>query len=550
MIKSLQIKNYALIEEMNLNFSSGFVTITGETGAGKSIILGALSLLLGQRSDTSVLTDADEKSVVEATFDLSNYTLQHIFEQHDVDYEDTTIIRREILKSGKSRSFVNDTPVTLQFLKELSAHLLDVHSQHANLLLSDNTFQIGILDILAENQELLAKFHNQYNTFKQLKNELSMLVAQVEKDRKEYDYNSHLFSELQQANLKENEMIGLEEELSLLSHTQEIEESLGRASMALNGDENLVAELKLLLQGFKNIESFYPRAKEFCDRLESACIELSDMGNELQILVSDIEADPERLSVIEDRIGLLLGLQKKHFVQTVNDLIIVRDDFKQKLQKVDDFEVELAELSKKIEEAEKITKEVCREISERRKKVSPEFEKEIIVLLQELGIPNAQFKVNILTQESFSEFGTDDISFLFSANKNAQLHKINEVASGGEMSRVMLCLKYVLSRFKKLPSIIFDEIDTGVSGEIADKMATLMLEMSKQMQVICITHLPQIASKGNMHFKVFKTDSELKTITKVKQVEEEERISEIAKMLSGKDITEAALQNAKEMLKK
>lgn len=549
MINSLYIRNFALISELRLRFDKGFTTITGETGAGKSIMLGALSLLLGSRADLSVLADKDSKAIVEGEFDISEYSIQHIFEQNDVDFEPHTLIRREILPSGKSRAFVNDMPVTLPFLKEVGEYLIDVHSQHQNLLLSDNVFQISVIDVFAKNADLLIEFKAQLEKYRKVAKELKDFESKISSIRKEYDFNKHLFEELKATNIKENELEAVESEHSMLAHANEIKAALAFSVNALVGDEeNIVSLLKNVFFTFKNVENVLPKATEYIARLESVNIELADIGNDLQVLAADVDVDPDRLEAVEGRLGLLYNLLKKHSCTTVNELLEVQNNLEQKIAMVDNCDEEYALKQKELDRVQSVLSEYASQISDKRKAVVPKLKTEVTSLLKGLGMPNAAFDVQILQKESYTEFGVDDISFLFSANKNSDLHKISEVASGGELSRVMLCLKFLLCRERALPSIIFDEIDTGVSGDIAEKMAFMMKDMSDNMQVICITHLPQIASQGECHFVVYKTDTEERTVTNVKRLNKEERVFEIAKMLSGKEITDAALENAKQLL--
>jgi len=549
MIKSLYIKNFALISELKLKFENGFTTITGETGAGKSIMLGALSLLLGNRADLSVLFDKDSKAIVEGEFDVSQFHIKYLFEENDVDFDNHSIIRREILPSGKSRAFVNDMPVNLTFLKEIGEHLIDIHSQHQNLLLSDNEFQISVLDVFAKNGDVLPAFQSQLKEFRNVERELKEFEAKIEASRKEYDFNKHLFDELKVANIKENDLEEIEQEHAMLAHVNEIKETLGFSVNKLIGeDENVTVLVKSILSSFKNIENILPKAKEYVERLESVSIELADIGNDLQVMAEDVDADPSKLESVEERLGLLYSLMKKHTCSSTEELVAKREELGQKVQLVDDFDVEYNTKKKKLEGVKSGLDKIAETISKNRNAVVPKLKDEVTRLLQSLGIPNAQFNVQILQKESYTDFGIDDISFLFSANKNSELHNISEVASGGELSRVMLCLKFLLCREKALPSIVFDEIDTGVSGDIAEKMAFMMKDMSKNMQVLCITHLPQIASQGESHFVVFKTDTDERTVTNVKKLSREERVLEIAKMLSGKDITDAALEHAKQLL--
>ncbi len=549
MLKSLFVSNYALIDQVEIDFESGFSVITGETGAGKSIILGALGLVLGQRSDVSVLKDKDKKSVVEAVFNISGYGFENEFKEEDVDFEEETTIRREILSTGKSRAFVNDTPVNLNFLKSLSLRLIDVHSQHQNLLLGDNAFQLNVVDVVSDNAKLKSAYVKVYDSYKALVNKKKRLEQENEKLKQEADFVQFQYNELAQLSLKENEQVELESEQQMLSHAEEIKGNLFACVESLNGEEvSVLSSLKEVNKYLEKIKDFLPNGEEWCSRADSAYLELEDLTKELSLKMDGIEHDPSRLEFVNTRLDEIYKLQQKHRVESVEELIQIRDDFKLQLDKVSSFDEDLKDLEKEIKVAKSELQISADKLSTSRKKKIPVIEKQLVGQLKELGMPNAQLIVQCDKKEDFTENGLDDINFLFSANKKGELSAIPKVASGGEMSRVMLCIKALLSVSKGLPTIIFDEIDTGVSGEVADKMGSIMQEISENIQVISITHLPQIAVKGKHHYKVYKTDNDDGTQSSIDKLNYDLRITEIAKMLSGSNLTDAALTNAKELL--
>lgn len=546
MLKSLSIKNYALIDRANIEFSAGFTVITGETGAGKSIMLGALGLVLGQRSDVSVIGDKENKCVIEGVFDISKYRLQSLFKEEDVDFDNETVLRREILPSGKSRAFVNDTPVNLNFLKLLSDRLIDVHSQHQNLLLGDNRFQLNVVDTVAANQKILAAYQEAYRFYKKLLGEKHRLEELNSRQRNDQDYWEFQFKQLEEANLKAGEQTELERELEALTHVEEIKSALSHASLVLYENEQpMVQELFHLKEALQKISSFLPQGEELSERLNSVYIELKDIAEEITERGSDVEFDPSRQQVVQERLDMLYSLQQKHHVDSVEALIEIKDDLSGKLEQLASFDEELSNLDKLITEARRTLQEKSAVLTKSREKVFKLIEGTIEGQLHELGMPNARFSVSKTAATDFGPNGQDEVAFLFSANKSAPLTDIPKVASGGEISRVMLCIKSLLSSAKGLPTIIFDEIDTGVSGEIADRMGRIMQSMGKDIQVISITHLPQIAGKGNCHFKVFKTETDHQTISSVKLLNNDERLTEIAGMLSGTQVTDAALENAR-----
>ena len=546
MLKALSIKNYALIEQTRITFDSGLSVITGETGAGKSIMLGALGLVLGQRSDVSVIRDKERKCVIEAAFHVSRYGLQPLFEEEDVDYDDETVLRREILPSGKSRAFVNDTPVNLNFLRSLSDRLIDVHSQHQNLLLGDNRFQLNVVDTVASNQSLLSDYQKAYETYKDLTARKKQLEEQNARQRADQDYWEFQYNQLEEARLQSGEQAALEQELEQLTHVEEIKSALSQASYVLYESEApMVQELYHLSEEIRKVASFLQGGEELAGRLNSTYIELKDIAEEISDRGGEVEFDPGRQQAVQDRLDLIYSLQQKHHVDTVDDLLRIQEDLAGKLEQLSSFDQEIGALLEKIEKAEKHLLELAQSLTQSREKVFATIEQNVVKQLQELGMPNARFSVQNRSVENFGPMGRDEIAFLFSANKSSDLTDIPKVASGGEISRVMLCVKSLLSSARGLPTIIFDEIDAGVSGEIADRMGRIMQEMGQNIQVISITHLPQIAGKGDQHFKVFKTETDHQTTSSVKALKRDERVEEIAGMLSGSELTEAALENAR-----
>ncbi|RCW31039.1 DNA repair protein RecN [Marinilabilia salmonicolor] len=546
MLKSLSIKNYALIDKAVIEFGSGFTVITGETGAGKSIMLGALGLVLGQRSDVSVIGDKESKCVIESVFDVSKYGLRVFFEEEDVDYEEETVLRREILPSGKSRAFVNDTPVNLNFLKSLSDKLIDVHSQHQNLLLGDNHFQLNVVDTVASNNQIVEGYREAYHKYRKLLSDKKKLEELNARQRNDQDYWEFQFKQLEEANLQAGEQAELERELETLAHVEEIKSALSQAALALyESEQPMVQELFHLKETLQRISSYLPQGDELSDRMNSVYIELKDIAEEITERGTEVEFDPGRQQLIQERLDMIYSLQQKHHVDSVEALLEIREDLSSKLEQLASFDEELVRVDKEIASALNILQDLSKSLTKSREKVFKQIENFIQGQLRELGMPNARFSVSNKKNADFGPEGQDEIAFLFSANKSAQLTDIPKVASGGEISRVMLCIKSLLSDAKGLPTIIFDEIDTGVSGEIADRMGRIMQLMGKNIQVISITHLPQIAGKGNRHFKVFKTETDHQTISSVKLLSNDERVNEIAGMLSGSSVTDAALENAR-----
>jgi len=548
MLRSLKIKNYALIDEVSIEFDQGLTIITGETGAGKSILIGALGLLTGNRADTSVLRDKESKCVVEGIFNISKYNLKKIFDQNDLDYDEVTIIRREISPNGRSRAFINDTPVNVSTLKEIAERLIDIHSQHDTLLLNQPTYQLDVIDAFAGNGKLREQYSTQYYKYREIRKQLDELKEKAAKEKADYDYLQFQFDQLEQANLKEGEQEELEAEQQQLSHTEEIKNALGEINMILTDEENGVTEqIRMARKAAEQITEYFPKAQELYNRLDSVFIELQDLAGENEVLFNDLEFDPERLEIINDRLDKIYELQHKFNVTSVKELLELKDEFEQKLLQITSYDEEIAKLEQQtLEEKQKLDK-LAGELSQSRQKVKALFEQSIEGLLKQLGMPNTTFFVDI-EQTDLTETGQDKIVFYFSANKKVEAQPIAKVASGGELSRLMLAIKYIVSRSKVLPTIIFDEIDTGISGEIAAKVGQMIKQLSKNLQVIDITHLPQIAAKADTHILVYKEDREEGTISGLRKLNAEERVEEIAKMLSGESITSAALEHARQLI--
>jgi len=550
MLRHLEIRNYALIEHLEIDFSNGFSVMTGETGAGKSIIMGALSLVLGQRADAKSIQEGYTKCVVETTFDLSFYHLEEFFEEADIDFEKQCIIRREVHANSKSRAFINDTPVTLQQLKSLTEKLIDIHSQHESLLLSESSFQLDIVDSVAATKSELAHYQEVYKQFKDTKKAYEELSAKAEQWKSERDYDQFQFNQLNEAGLSENEQTELETELDLLNHTEEVKTELSAIVTYLDGDETgIQPQLTKALQAVNRIDKFLPAETHAHDRIESALIDLKDLTKELSEKLYDTDFNPERKQFVEDRLNTIYTLQQKHHVATITELLELYHNLEEKLLQIEAFDNELGELQKQIDKLLQQLNEAADQLTQKRKNVLTFIEQELIDKLTSLGISNARILVELTPTENFLPFGKDHVDFLFAANKNATPQPIANVASGGEMSRLMLSIKSLLINTSGLPTIIFDEIDTGVSGEIAHKMGEIMRQISNNTQVIAITHLPQIAAKGTAHYKVFKQDNEKTTQTHIVLLKPQERLLEIAEMLSGKNPSQAAINNAAELIK-
>ena len=549
MISSLSIENFALIEKLNINFSNGFSIITGETGAGKSILLGALGLVLGKRADLSSLKNKEDKCVVEANFSIGKYHLQPFFESNDLDYEEETIIRREILPSGKSRAFINDSPVNLQQLQELSMYLIDVHSQHQTLALSEENFQFKIIDAIANNQSVLSEFQNNLKKYRSIKSLLESKKNEFSTILKEKDYNEFLYQELEAANLKSGELEALESTYQALNNVEFIKENLDKLLSLANEEEfGIIKNLKEFKTTLQKNVGFSTEYQSLFERTNSILIEFDDIVKELSKESDLVLNDPEKLEATNQKLQLIYNLQKKHNVPTIEELIEIRDNLESKVVSVSKLEDEIASFEKNRKELELVLNSVASKISKSRSEAVPILSEKLIAVLNQLGMPNVRFKIEILASDNYQNNGKDTLQFLFSANKGTDFGLLKKVASGGEMSRIMLAVKSILSQYSKLPTIIFDEIDTGVSGEIANKMAEIMQDMSTTMQLFAITHLPQIAAKGKNHYKVFKTVMGENTVSELKLLNNNERINEIAEMLSGKDISDSARNHAKALL--
>ena len=551
MLKQLYIKNFTLIDELNISLYPGFSVITGETGAGKSIILGAIGLLLGNRADSKAIKAGRDRCVIEAHFDLSRYGMQKFFDDNDIDYDaDDTIIRRELTAAGKSRAFINDTPVPLTRMRELGEQLVDIHSQHQNLLLQKEDFQLNVVDIIAQDTDQLKVYQKEYYAYRKAKELLEELKAEIAKNRENEEFMRFQHKELDDANLQEGELEQLEQEAETLSHSEDIKTALFEADNALSGDDDSILDkLKNATHHLENICDVYPSMADVAGRMQSSYIELKDIAQEISSSVDHVEFDPNRLDAINTRLDKLYTLQQKFHVETVTELIATRDRIAEQLSHIDNGDEDIEEKEKEVAALLAKAEKQAALLTSIRQKSAKAIEKEMKGRLIPLGIPNVRFEI-AFAEKPLSGNGADKVSFLFSANKSTQLQPVSQVASGGEIARVMLSLKAMISGAVKLPTIIFDEIDTGVSGKIAEKMADIMEEMGLQnRQVLSITHLPQIAAKGSHHYKVLKEETENGTISHMKELNNQERIEEIAQMLSGSDITQAALANAKELLR-
>lgn len=549
MLTQLTIKNYALIHQLSIDFSSGLSIITGETGAGKSILLGALGLVLGNRADLSSLKDTSTKCIVEAKVAISTYNLQDFFKEVDLDYEPETIIRREILPSGKSRAFVNDTPVTLSVLNQLRIKLIDVHSQHQTMQLSDNNFQFAVIDAFAKNKERISSYHRGFVQLNQLKKELVELEKKQREAHQQYDYNSHLFKELTAADLKVDEQHLLEEKLERLNNVEDIKLNLSEAlEISITDEIGIQSSVNNLENKLSKIAPFYKGYQNLLERITSVKIEIDDIVAELENANESIDFNPNEADEINDRLQLIYNLQKKHYVNSIEALLQVYEELSEKVLQVENADEVIANKQQEINIVSEKLDSIAATISKARNTSIPKLTKELENLLADLGMENARFSIHIKPTKNYFSNGKDALEFLFSANKGGNYGELKKVASGGELSRIMLSVKKVLSTSTQLPTIIFDEIDTGVSGEVSNKIAAIMQQMSHHMQVIAITHLPQIAAKGSSHYKVFKEEINGVTTTNLKQLSSEERIVEIAEMLSGKDISDTALIHAKELL--
>jgi len=549
MLTKLLVRNYALIRELEMKFDNGFTVLTGETGAGKSIILGALSLILGNRADSTALLDKSEKCIVEGTFSINNDTVSDFFRLNDIDDVNPVVMRREVTPNGRSRAFINDTPVTLDIMKELGNMLVDIHSQHQNLLLSSNSFQLNIIDSFAGHTVLLNEYRTIFEEYKRLQWEYKTLAGERDKRMSDLDYYSFQLKQLDEAKLVEGEDKELESEQELLTHAGEINDALANSSLLISGDDyssiNQLNEVKRLLE---RIVSFYPDAEKYLERLESTVIELSDLANEMNNRAFGIESDPDRLEFVTQRLDNLNSLMQRHNAEDIGKLIEVREEIRDAISGIETSDERLSELDELIDKRLRRLNELANQISENRNYQAPSIEDKMRDLLVQLGIPNGRFEIRLVQKDDFSESGRDHAEFLFSANKQTLPENLGKVASGGELSRVMLSLKSLLTDNKSLPTIFFDEIDAGVSGDVATKVGNILASMGKRMQVINITHLPQVAAHGTIHYRVFKEDEKNSTITRIELLSEQEKLREIARLLSGNKITRASLDNARELI--
>lgn len=549
MLTSLSITNFALIDALEVNFNNGFSIITGETGAGKSILLGGLSLVLGKRADLSQIKDKSKKCVIEAIFDIANYDLKSIFTKDNLDYDPQTIIRREILPSGKSRAFVNDTPVNLDSLNHLSNHLLDIHSQHQTLQLVDDSYQFKVIDNIANNKSLLFDYKSELNTYKKLKQELTHLETSLVESKKEYDYNLFLLNELQDAQLDNINIETLESSYEQLSNVETINEVMSYSKSLLNNEElGVIERLNEIKRQLSNISSYGKQYASIEERIESVAIELNDILVELDDIDGELISDPQELEKINTKLQVINNLLQKHSVLEVSDLLDIMDSLTEKIDISENIDSNISEVEGQIEKSKTRLDTIASKLSKNRKAVVPKFISNLEAILGQLGMVNAKFDIQLNSSETFKYNGKDQLQFLFKANKGGDFKELKKSASGGELSRIMLAVKSILANYVKLPTIMFDEIDTGVSGEISNKMGDIMKIMSKNMQVFSITHLPQIGSKGDWHYKVYKTDIDNVTQTQMRLLTHEERVVELAQMLGGTDITESAMAHAKQLL--
>ncbi|WP_298663949.1 DNA repair protein RecN [uncultured Barnesiella sp.] len=550
MIKKLSVSNYTLIDELHIDFSAGFSVITGETGAGKSIILGALSLILGQRADLKSLRRSDEKAVIEGVFDIASYHLRDFFDENELDYDEgECILRREILPSGKSRAFINDTPVSLAQLKTLGEQLIDIHSQHQNMLLADSRFQLRVVDTMAGDAALLADYREHYRRWRERLQAYTRLQEENRSGREEEDYLRYQLAQLDEAHLQEGEQEELEAELQTLQHAEEIKNELAVLQEFLHAEETgVVSLLNATLSRMRALSRLYPEVDEWAGRLESDYIDLKDIASTVDRSQENLNMDPERLAWVENRLDTYYSLQQKHRLASAAELLALRDSFAERLTRIENYDEELAALKHEVDEAESQVRNLAEQLTRVRRQSAANISSTLTERVKPLGMPHLQFEIEVSTRPQFDETGGDAIRFLFSANKNQPLQPVSEVASGGEISRLMLSLKALVAHAMALPTIVFDEVDTGVSGEIADKMARIMREMSRCMQVISITHLPQVAAWGQTHYRVYKSDTATATATHLVRLTDSERVEEIARMLSGSSLTAAALDNARELL--
>lgn len=550
MLKSLSIKSYALIESLEIDFEQGFSVITGETGAGKSILLGAIGLLIGNRADSSSIREGAAKCVIEGTFDVTGYNLRPFFEENDMEYDDECIIRRELSSGGKSRAFVNDTPASLAQLKALGNRLIDIHSQHQNLLLNTESFQMEVLDTLAGNQRERTAYQEAFKTFCSAEQALRKAEEEREKNKADEDYLRFQLQQFDEAKLKEGEEEELESERNMLENAEDIKSSMYAAvSLLSNGENDLLSSLKTCVSTLDSLSKNYAKASEWSERMESSYIELKDIADEIESTSERITFEPDRLAEVEERLNLIYTLQQKHHVTGTDELLALEHDLRERLDAIDNSDSHIADLQKALERARKALSDAGGLLTASRKKMAQIAEKNIVERLKPLGMPNIRFKVEVMPRTTPDNTGMDAVSFLFSANKSTSLQDISDVASGGEISRVMLAIKAMTADSRGLPTIIFDEIDTGISGNIADRMGSIMQEMgSCDRQIISITHLPQIAARGATHYKVSKEETSAGTVTSIRRLTPDERVYEIAAMISGATLTEAAIANARSLL--
>lgn len=550
MLIKLYVQNYALIKELDVELDNGLTIITGETGAGKSILLGALSLILGTRADSSVLLDKNEKCIVEGTFRIDEYELNEFFISNELDYESITTLRREINPAGKSRAFINDTPVTINILKELGDRLIDIHSQHQTLMLNDNSFQLNLIDSFSGTAKLKEKYRESFSVYKKLMKEYMVIKEKADKNKADLEYYQFQHKQLEEAKLIKGEQTELESEQELLSHTEEIKLALSTSSNLFFAENiSILSMLREVKSNLAKIRTFIAEGESLFLRTESSIIELDDLAAEIEKLSASIEADPGRLLFVNNRLDTIYSLIQKHRVSDLDELIKRKEEIEGLIIAIVSSDERLSEIESSIKKEADLLKIISEEISEKRKSVLPEIESRITDLLKQLGIPNAKFRISMTRLKEYSGTGIDQADFLFSANKQIAPENLARIASGGELSRVMLSLKSLLTKNNNLPTIIFDEIDSGVSGEVADKVGQILSGMGKYMQVINITHLPQVASRGTRHYHVYKDDTDNSTFTRVKLLSPDERILEVARLLSGSEVTETAMKNARELLK-
>lgn len=550
MLKSLLIQNFVLIDNLDIDFNDDFSVITGETGAGKSIILGALALVLGQRADGKSIKEGADKCTIEATFDISKYDLAFFFQDNDLEFDSSVcIFRRELYVSGKSRAFVNDSPVSLSVMKELGAFLIDIHSQHQNLLLGNILFQLRVVDVMANNKQLLQQYHEEFSVYMQLRKELKDLADKALQAKQEEDYIRFQVEQLDEANPQVGEQEELEKEQTLLVHAEEIKSTLYKLYELLNGEEQgVVRGLKESISLVSSFERFYPKAKEIEERLRSAYIDLRDLAADAEVQQESVEYNSERMDCVNERLDLLYSLEQKHRVSSLDELIVLQGRYRKQLLDIESFDEQIAVLERQITTQNTKVLLLARKLHDARKKVAETISRRLVEMIASLGMPNARFSVELIEKKEPDINGVDEICFLFSANKSGGLQPVAETASGGEISRLMLCVKAMIAGSTALPSIIFDEVDTGVSGDIADKMGEIMCGLGGDMQVLAITHLPQIAAKGKRHYYVYKQDTVDRTMTLIRELDQNERVMEIARMLSGATLTDASIANARDLL--